>query len=628
MDNRTQEQQQASTSKPQEVSRETSSLVVKESTVAEESVVTQVSTEEDTEMNPNCDDGHNDNNNNNDDANGNNPLFKLVNAAASMIMEPSEENDTKDESQQEEEQNDDHASPTTGDETSEKPNSLATIELAATSKSTADATTAEDNKPSTSSRADGSANNDDSSKPSSPSSKPKSPTPNVIQGTKEDLMLDPKIKLSFAEHLYNVLENPEHHDVLNWMPDGLSFTVVNHKKFVLQKMPTLFQIRNMSSFVRKLGRWGFSRVFEKETNNSDVFKHPHFHRGDRLGVRKHVKCLGRAAGPKAQQQKAGVLTRQPDFVVRQEPGKPPIVMPTASNTAPNPLHQAALEQHLMKARSLSATGGFTSASIGLPLMHGGYGVGGLDEVTNASAASAEALYLSHQQSQKAKMEQLAASDQQRLEDLEIERLMKRRELRQQQKMQQRLFLEQHQQRRYLMEQQQQQDGGGLGGSHRGISSFGGVGGGSSAMMMDTSGSSAHMDASQRSSNMLMQQYHQGGMSSSGITYLPTHDDLRRRVSMQHPSGSLDGSLGRSASSRYSTTLNDVPTLPQVTPTYDTRKVLGAAYETLQRDEMRSRERQAAIRALLAEEQEFEARRSRAMGGGGPTNSFGANNLRG
>lgn len=431
-------------------------------------------------------------------------------------------------------------------------------------------------------------------------------------------MQDPKIKISFAEHLYNVLENPEHHDVLNWMPDGLNFTVVNHKKFVLQKMPTLFQIRNMSSFVRKLGRWGFSRVFEKETNNSDVFKHPHFHRGDRAGVRKNVKCLGRAAGPKAnqQQQKA----RQPDFVVCQEPGKPPMVMPTAANATPNPLHQAALEQHYMRPHSLSANGGFTSAQMGglaMPGATGGFGSPpshSLDEVTNASSASAEALYFSHQQSQKAKMEQLASADQHMLEDLEIQRLMKRREMRQQQKMQQRLFMEQQQQRRYMMEHQQQQHD--MGGSHRGMSTSG------RGMVMDTSGSSAHMDASQRSSNMLMQHYQGGG----GMTQHMPHNDLRR-VSMQHPMGSssLDGSLGRSSSSRYSA-MNDAAA--QVTPTYDTHKALGAAYDSLQRDEIRSRERQAAIRALLAEEQDFEARRA-AMGGGGggqpsvPPSSFGA-----
>eukprot|EP00977_Amphora_coffeiformis_P026100 scaffold24048_cov194-Amphora_coffeaeformis.AAC.11 len=596
---------------PQEASQETTTsvVVVKEAPVTEESVATQVSVEEDVEMNPTSNNESSSDSKNNDES-GSNPLFKLVNAAASMIMEPSKEDkETEEQSyhKKEEEEKEQEEDEVMTAETSEKPNSLVTNQEAATSTNAKPIET-------TANAAADSADKQTSSKPSSPASKPKSPPPNVIQGTKEDLMLDPKVKISFAEHLYNVLENPEHHDVLNWMPDGLSFTVVNHKKFVLQKMPNLFQIRNMSSFVRKLGRWGFSRVFEKETNNSDVFKHPHFHRGDRIGVRKHVKCLGRAAGPKAAAQQRKVA-RQPDFVVCQEPGKPPMVLPTG-NAAPNPLHQAALEQHFMKPRSLSATGGFTSASMGLPLMGGagaGFGVGGLDEVTNASAASAEALYFSHQQSQKVKMEQLASSDQQRLEDLEIERLMKRRELRQQQKMQQRMFLEQHQQRRYLMEQQQDS----LGGSYRGMSGFGG---------MDTSGSSAHMDASQRSSNMLMQQY-QGMKSSTGMTHFPTHHDLRR-VSMQHAAGSLDGSLGRSASSRYSSTLNDLPAPPQVTPTYENRNVLGVAYETLQRDEMRSRERQAAIRALLAEEQEFEARRARGMSGGSPAAGFGATNMRG
>ena len=551
--------------------------IVKEAPVSEKPVTTHVSAQEGGEMTSN--DDHN-------NESGGNPLFKLVNAAAS-IMFPSdgkeaeelkgEDAEAKDEVMTE--ANDTAPEKGSNEETSEKSDSLVT------------------NGEATPTSEDKTIPHANTEKPSSPPAKTISPTPNVLQGTKEDLMLDPKIKISFAEHLYNVLENPEHHDVLNWMPDGLSFTVVNHKKFVLQKMPKLFQIRNMSSFVRKLGRWGFSRVFEKETNNSDVFKHPHFHRGDRVGVRKHVKCLGRAAGPK-QQQKA----RQPDFVVCQEPGKPPMVLPSAANTAPNPLHQAALEQHFMKPRSLSATGGFTSAAMGLPMPgYGGHSPPShsLDEVTNASAASAEALYLSHQQSQKVKMEHLA-SDQQRFEDLEIERLMKRRELRQQQKMQQRLFLEQHQQRRYLMEQE-----AGLGGSHRGMSASGRGG------MMDTSGSSAHLDASQRSSNMLMQHH-------AGMTHLP-HQDFRR-VSMQHPGGSLDGSLGRSTSSRYSA-MQELAAPPQVTPTYDTRKVLGAAYETLQRDEMRSRERQAAIRALLAEEQEFEARRARSMSGG--ASSFGA-----
>lgn len=118
-------------------------------------------------------------------------------------------------------------------------------------------------------------------------------SPNVIPGTKEDLFGSSSIKLTFAEQLFDILQNEENHDVLQWMPDGCSFIIVNHKKFILDKMPKLFNIRNMSSFVRKLGRWGFSRVHEKATRNSDIFKHPFFVREMREECRKKVKCIGR-----------------------------------------------------------------------------------------------------------------------------------------------------------------------------------------------------------------------------------------------------------------------------------------------------------------------------------------------
>jgi hypothetical protein len=116
----------------------------------------------------------------------------------------------------------------------------------------------------------------------------------VIKGTKEDLVVvvDGCKKLSFAEHLMAVLDDKANNDILSWMPDGKAFTITNHKKFTMDYMPKLFNIRNMSSFVRKLCRWGFQRVHEKETRNSDIFKHPFFMRGNSALVRK-VKCVGR-----------------------------------------------------------------------------------------------------------------------------------------------------------------------------------------------------------------------------------------------------------------------------------------------------------------------------------------------
>lgn len=486
-------------------------------------------------------------------AGSNNPLFRLVNAATS-ILEPN--NPKKNEAAMDKGLTEESASAATAPKDKESAAAAANATAAASGDSK---TAAQD----------------------------PNPVPNVLRGTKEDLMLDPKIKISFGEHLYNVLENEEHHDVLNWMPDGKSFTVVNHKKFVLQKMPTLFQIRNMSSFVRKLGRWGFSRVFEKETNNSDVFKHPHFVRGDRAGVRKHVKCLGRSAAPKQPQGSGTTGPRQPDFVVRQEPGKPPMVLSKGGAPIPAPLmSQLQFHPPLDPLRSRA-------------LGYGPYAAppSSLDQVANASAASAQALYLSHQQQQKVKMEQLAAADQQHLEDMEIERLMKRRQMRQQQKMQQQYFLEQ--QRRLMLEK------------NAGSAPETGKPNSSSAQqIMDNS-----LSGSSRGSVVLPAP--QQTVPPDAMARLNNMD--LRRVSMQH-GGSLDGSLGRSISSRFSAH-SEAAAAHQVTPVYDSRSVLSAAYETLQRDEMRSRERQAAIRALLAEEQEYEALRRAAYGGPSGSSSY-------
>jgi hypothetical protein len=103
---------------------------------------------------------------------------------------------------------------------------------------------------------------------------------------------EPRKKQTFAELLMTVVEDPANQDVITWMPDGKAFTIKNHKKFTRNSMPKLFNIRNMSSFVRKLGRWGFQRVHEKETRNSDIFKHPKFQRG-KWELCRQVRCVGR-----------------------------------------------------------------------------------------------------------------------------------------------------------------------------------------------------------------------------------------------------------------------------------------------------------------------------------------------
>ena len=86
---------------------------------------------------------------------------------------------------------------------------------------------------------------------------------------------------SFPETLMNFIDDVSNSDVIAWMPKGDAFTIVNYKRFAKGKMLKDFNIRNLSSFVRKLYRYGFQRKYEKGTTNSDIFKHVLFRRGER-----------------------------------------------------------------------------------------------------------------------------------------------------------------------------------------------------------------------------------------------------------------------------------------------------------------------------------------------------------
>jgi HSF-type DNA-binding len=116
----------------------------------------------------------------------------------------------------------------------------------------------------------------------------------VIQGTIDDLVSRHEKKVTFAEFLMQCLNDEANNDVLRWMPCGTQFTITNHRKFTMERMPQLFKIRNMSSFVRKLTRWGFSRVHEKATGNSDIFKHAYFLR-EKPELCKKIRCVNRSA---------------------------------------------------------------------------------------------------------------------------------------------------------------------------------------------------------------------------------------------------------------------------------------------------------------------------------------------
>ena len=67
-------------------------------------------------------------------------------------------------------------------------------------------------------------------------------------------------------------------DVIVWLPEGRSFTIVKPDIFVNEILPKYFKQAQLSSFVRRLHRWGF-RQLKKETGES-TYEHDLFLRDD------------------------------------------------------------------------------------------------------------------------------------------------------------------------------------------------------------------------------------------------------------------------------------------------------------------------------------------------------------
>jgi hypothetical protein len=200
------------------------------------------------------------------------------------------------------------------------------------------------------------------------SSSPKSVV--SVTGSIEETLSDKK--LSFTEQLMAILDDEEFSDVVTWMPDGKAFTIRDPKRFTKELMPKYFSIRNMSSFVRKLTRWGFARVHEKQTMNSDIFKHPEFQKGQQ-GKCREIKCVGRTTppmpatmpGPRVVETVTAPLpsvsdrpshaTTRPPSTSCHAPNKPP---PTAAYATlqrnPDPLLEALALRRFLEQQAMSS----------------------------------------------------------------------------------------------------------------------------------------------------------------------------------------------------------------------------------------------------------------------------------
>lgn len=100
----------------------------------------------------------------------------------------------------------------------------------------------------------------------------------IIQNADIELARRDKKKRSrtFPEKLMAAMMEHEDERAVAWLPDGKSFVIVNPDVFVNEVLRGDFKQAKYASFVRKLHRWGFTRL--TSGTGTDCFHHPQFNR--------------------------------------------------------------------------------------------------------------------------------------------------------------------------------------------------------------------------------------------------------------------------------------------------------------------------------------------------------------
>ncbi|KAK9447709.1 uncharacterized protein V1518DRAFT_420206 [Limtongia smithiae] len=95
----------------------------------------------------------------------------------------------------------------------------------------------------------------------------------------------PKAKPAFVMKLWTMVNDPKNATYITWMPDGLSFQVLNREQFEKTVLPKYFKHSNFSSFVRQLNMYGWHKVQDvtagamQSGEETGQFKSPNFIRG-------------------------------------------------------------------------------------------------------------------------------------------------------------------------------------------------------------------------------------------------------------------------------------------------------------------------------------------------------------
>jgi len=82
---------------------------------------------------------------------------------------------------------------------------------------------------------------------------------------------------TFLKNTYEILNNQSLNSIIRWTEDGGSFVITDIYNFTNSVLPKYFKHKNLSSFIRQLNMYGFSKEKEDESQTLE-FTHPLFHR--------------------------------------------------------------------------------------------------------------------------------------------------------------------------------------------------------------------------------------------------------------------------------------------------------------------------------------------------------------
>eukprot|EP00979_Chaetoceros_neogracilis_P014770 scaffold4873_cov133-Chaetoceros_neogracile.AAC.1 len=114
----------------------------------------------------------------------------------------------------------------------------------------------------------------------------------LLQQPKAAKTSDGTFEKNFPQKLLDILETPEHSDILKWLPGGEAFTIVDKTRFASEDLPDLLKQNQFTSFIRKLCRWKFIRIPRRGPfTGNHVYYHELFRR-DQPALCKLMSCNG------------------------------------------------------------------------------------------------------------------------------------------------------------------------------------------------------------------------------------------------------------------------------------------------------------------------------------------------